>query len=226
MTEIGGSDFVLGVVGAGAMGSGIAQVALTGGIRVRLSDTNPAQLENARRTLFQRLDRLAEKGEAKPDQIAQAKNRLELVDGATALAPCGVVIEAIIENLEAKQSLFRAVEAVVDEHAIIASNTSSIPIASIAQACRHRRRIAGMHFFNPVPLMRLVEIIASADTDPITADRLAELGMRLGRTPVKVKDAPGFLVNFGGRAYYQEALHILQENAAGAEDVDLVMREC
>jgi 3-hydroxybutyryl-CoA dehydrogenase len=226
MVDVGAEGFVLGVVGAGAMGSGIAQVALTGGMTVLLTDANAAQLDKARATLFARLDRLVEKGEAKPDQIAAAKARLTLAKDIKDFAPCGVVIEAIVEQLEAKRALFRALEAVLAPDAIIASNTSSIPIASIAQACRERRRIAGMHFFNPVPLMRLVEIIAAADTDPAVADQLAELGRRMGRTPVKVKDAPGFLVNFGGRAYYQEALHILQENVATAEDVDLVMREC
>ncbi|MGO8914654.1 MAG: 3-hydroxyacyl-CoA dehydrogenase [Stellaceae bacterium] len=226
MVEIGARDFVLGVVGAGAMGSGIAQVALTGGIAVRLTDANAAQLDKARATLFQRLDRLAEKGEATPDQVAAAKARLTVVGEVRELAPCGVVIEAIVENLEVKRMLFRALEAVLAEDAVIASNTSSIPIAAIAQACRHRRRVAGMHFFNPVPLMRLVEIIAAADTDVAVADALAELGRRMGRTPVKVKDAPGFLVNLGGRAYYQEALHLLQENVAMPDDIDLVMREC
>lgn len=226
MIDVGAEGFVLGVVGAGAMGSGIVQVALTGGMAVMLTDANAAQLDKARATLFARLDRLVEKGEAKPDQIASAKARLKLVNDVKDFAPCGVVVEAIVEQLEAKRALFRALEAVLAPDAIIASNTSSIPIASIAQACRERRRIAGMHFFNPVPLMRLVEIIAAADTDPAVTDQLAELGRRMGRTPVKVKDAPGFLVNFGGRAYYQEALHILQESVATAEDVDLVMREC
>jgi 3-hydroxybutyryl-CoA dehydrogenase len=226
MIDINARDFVLGVVGAGAMGSGIAQVALTGGLAVRLTDASEAQLEKARATLFQRLDRLAEKGEAKPDQIAAAKARLMPVGAVSELAPCAIVIEAIVENLDVKRTLFRTLEGVLADDAIIASNTSSIPIAAIAQACRHRRRVAGMHFFNPVPLMRLVEIIASTDTDPEVAATLAELGRRMGRTPVTVKDAPGFLVNLGGRAYYQEGLHLLQENVATPEDIDLVMREC
>ena len=226
MIDIGAPGFILGVVGAGAMGAGIAQVALTGGIAVRLTDTNAAQLEKARATLYQRLDRLGETGEAKPEQIAAAKSRLSLVRELGELAPCGAVIEAIVENLDVKRAVFRALEAVLAEDAIIASNTSSIPIAALAQACRHRRRVAGMHFFNPVPLMRLVEIIAAADTDPAVTAALSELGRRMGRTPVTVKDAPGFLVNLGGRAYYQEALHLLQESVAAPEDIDLVMREC
>jgi 3-hydroxybutyryl-CoA dehydrogenase len=226
MIDIGARDFVLGVVGAGAMGSGIAQVALTGGLAVRLTDADPAQLEKARALLFQRLDRLVEKGEAKAEPVAAAKARLTLVPDLKDLAPCGVVVEAIVERLEVKRTVFRALEAVLREDAVIASNTSSIPIAAIAQACRVRGRIAGMHFFNPVPLMRLVEIIAAADTDAAVVALLAELGRRMGRTPVAVKDAPGFLVNLGGRAYYQEALHLLQESVAAPDDIDLVMREC
>ncbi|HYM03130.1 MAG TPA: 3-hydroxyacyl-CoA dehydrogenase [Stellaceae bacterium] len=226
MIDVGAPDFILGVVGSGAMGAGIAQVALSGGMYVVLTDANTAQLEKARSGIFARLDRLVEKGEAKPADVAAAKARLKLADHLQEFESCRIVVEAIYENLDAKRKVFQALEAVVAEDAILASNTSSIPIASIAQACAHRRRVAGMHFFNPVPLMRLVEIIASADTSPDVADALAELGKRMGRTPVKVKDAPGFLVNLGGRAYYQEALHILQENVTTPEDVDLVMRDC
>jgi 3-hydroxybutyryl-CoA dehydrogenase len=193
---------------------------------VVLTDASPEQLDRARDTLYARLDRLAEKGEARPDAVAAAKARLTLARDLRGFARCGVVIEAIIENLDAKRTLFQDLESVLGEEAIIASNTSSIPIAALARACRRRGRIAGMHFFNPVPLMRLVEIIAAADTDPPVSDALARLGERMGRTPVKVKDAPGFLVNLGGRAYYQEALHLLQEGVATPEDIDLVMREC
>jgi len=226
MIDVGAPDFALGVVGAGAMGSGIAQVALTGGLAVILSDADAAQLDKARAALFARIDRLAEKRELKPELAAEAKARLTLAREVGALARCGVVVEAIVEDIEAKRKLFRMLEEVVGVDAILASNTSSIPIAAIAAACRHRRRVAGMHFFNPVPLMRLVEVIAAADTDPAIVEVLAELGKRMGRTPVTVKDAPGFLVNFGGRAYYQEALHILQESVTTPEDIDLVMREC
>jgi 3-hydroxybutyryl-CoA dehydrogenase len=125
-----------------------------------------------------------------------------------------------------KRRLFAELEATVGADAILASNTSSLPIASIAQACRNRGRVAGMHFFNPVPLMRLVEIIETADTDPAVGEALMRLGRRLGRTPVRGKDAPGFLVNLGGRAYTTEALHLLQEGVATPTDVDAVMRDC
>jgi 3-hydroxybutyryl-CoA dehydrogenase len=216
MIDVGAPDFALGVVGAGAMGSGIAQVALTGGMAVVLSDASEAQLDKARTALFARIDRLVEKRELKPDLAAAAKARLTLAREIGALAPCGVVVEAIVEDLDVKRKVFRALEEIVGDDAILASNTSSIPIAAIAAACRRRQRVAGLHFFNPVPLMRLVEVIASADTDPVVVKALSALGQRMGRTPVVVKDAPGFLVNFGGRAYYQEALHILQENVANA----------
>ena len=226
MKNVEAGDFVLGVVGAGAMGSGIVQVALTGGLTVMLTDLRPEQLEKARQGIFQRLDRLAEKGEQTADAVAAAKARLEVVSGVEKFSACDAVIEAIIEDLGAKRQLFQSLEGVLREDAIIASNTSSLPIAALAKGCKHRRRIAGMHFFNPVPLMRLVEIIRAAETDAAVVDALTRLGRRLGRTPVTVKDSPGFLVNLGGRAFTSEALHILQEDVAQPIDVDQVMREC
>lgn len=222
MVDLSAPAMTVGVVGSGAMGSGIAQVALTGGMRVVLYDANAEALGDSRDTLLRRLDRLVEKGEA----MAAAKARLTLAQGLADLAGCQVVIEAIVENLEVKRQLFRDLEGIVSDETILASNTSSLPIASIAQACRERRRIAGMHFFNPVPLMKLVEIIRASDTAPEVASALMDLGRRMGRTPVLVKDAPGFLVNLGGRAYTSEALHILQDTVATVEDVDAVMRDC
>jgi 3-hydroxybutyryl-CoA dehydrogenase len=226
MRNVEAGDFVLGVVGAGAMGSGIVQVALTGGLSVMLTDLRPEQLEKAKQGIFQRLDRLAEKGEQTPAAVAAAKSRLEVVGSVDKFSACDAVVEAIIEDLAAKRQLFASLEAVVGEDAILASNTSSLPIAAIAKTCRNRRRIAGMHFFNPVPLMRLVEIIQAAETDGAVVDALTRLGRRLGRTPVTVKDAPGFLVNLGGRAFTSEAMHILQEAVARPVDIDRVMREC
>jgi 3-hydroxybutyryl-CoA dehydrogenase len=226
MKDVDAPDFTLGVVGAGAMGSGIAQVALTGGIRVVQFDANQGALPKARDAIVARLDRLVEKGELATDAATAAKGRLTLADSLDAFAPCDAVVEAIVENIDVKREVFRKLEDVVAEDAILASNTSSLPIASIAQACRRRGRIAGLHFFNPVPLMRLVEVIEASDTDPAVGEALMRLGRRLGRTPVRVKDAPGFLVNLGGRAYTTEALHILQEGAATADDIDTVMRDC
>ena len=226
MIDPNSPDLTLGVVGAGAMGAGIAQVALTGRMRVVLYDADRKALEKAQGDIAARLDRLVEKGQAKADAVAAAKGRLVLGSSMADFAPCVVVIEAIVENLDVKRQVFRALEEVVRPDAVLASNTSSIPIASIARPLRERRRVAGMHFFNPVPLMRLVEIISAAETDPEIPDLLARLGERMGRTPVRVKDSPGFLVNLGGRAYTSEALHILQEAVATPEEVDAVMREC
>src|SRR5215469_4285746 len=186
--DFGKADLRIGIVGSGAMGAGIAQVALQGGMSVVLHDANAAALQKAPEGIFARLDRLFEKGEIEAEAVAGAKMRLALANGLGDLAPCPVVIEAILEDLEVKRTLFRELEGIVAEEAILASNTSSLPIGSIAQACRNRRRIAGMHFFNPVPLMRLVEIIRAADTADETAEALTLLGKRMGRTPVLVKD--------------------------------------
>jgi 3-hydroxybutyryl-CoA dehydrogenase len=226
MIDANAPDLVIGVVGAGAMGSGIAQVALTGGMRVVLFDADAAALMRARDAIGARLGRLVDKGEMALETMVQARARLTPAQSVGELAPCSVVIEAIVESIEPKRQLFRALEEIVRPETILASNTSSLPIAAIAQACRERRRVAGMHFFNPVPVMKLVEIISTPDTDPAIADILMGLGARMGRTPVRVKDGPGFLVNLGGRAFTSEALHILQEGVATPEDVDAVMREC
>jgi 3-hydroxybutyryl-CoA dehydrogenase len=224
--EIGSPEFPLGIVGAGAMGAGIVQVALANGLHVVLWDAASGTAEKARDAVFARLERSAEKGELAPERLASARELLTLARGPDGFAPCGAVVEAVIEDLEVKHRLFRDLEAVVAEGAILASNTSSLPIGAIARACRVRRRIAGLHFFNPVPLMRLVEVIRAADTGEDVVESLVALGSRLGRTPVVVKDAPGFLVNLGGRAYTTEALHLLHEGVAAPDDIDAVMREC
>ena len=224
MIDIGAPGFILGVVGAGAMGSGIAQVALTGGITVRLTDSNAAQLEKARATLFQRLDRLGEKGEAKPEQIAAAKSRLGLVRELGELAPCGVVIEAIVENLEAKRTIFRALEAVLAEHAVIASNTSSIPIAELAQSISDPSRVLGLHFFSPVPVMMLVEVVVALDTSSDTVTRAKGFVERLGKRPIETKDRSGFIVNMLLVPYLMAAVRMYEDGFASREDIDNGMK--
>lgn len=219
-------DYVVGVIGAGAMGQGIVQVSIVSGARTILFDAKPGACEAARKAIEGRIARLAEKGQLPEDGVARAMSCLELASDVAALAPCDAVIEAIFEDLEVKRSLFRQVEAVTRPDAIIASNTSSIPIASIARACERRDRIAGMHFFNPVPMMKLVEIIEGAETSEAAAATLDALGRRFGRTPVRVKDSPGFLVNFGGRAFTTEALRIAHEGIATPAQIDAVMRDC
>ncbi len=220
------ADYVVGVVGAGAMGQGIIQVAVQGGMRALILDARPGGAEAARQAIAGRFDRLVEKGRIGPDDTAAAIARLEVVEDFDALAPCDTVIEAIFEEIEVKRETFARIEAAVSPDCLIASNTSSIPIASIARACKRRDRIAGMHFFNPVPLMKLVEVIRAAETSDTTIEALSALGRRMGRTPVTVKDSPGFLVNMGGRAYTTEGLRLAHEQVATPAQIDAIMRDC
>src|SRR5690348_6567825 len=215
----------IGVVGAGAMGAGIAQSALMAGLRVILHDANGAALAKARGEVHARIARLAEKGQLTADAAADAEGRLTLAERLQELAPAQIVIEAIVEQLEPKQRLFAALEDIVPADTVLATNTSSLPVAAVARPCRHRERVCGLHFFNPVPLMRLVEVIRAADTSERTMERALELAQRLGKTAVRVKDVPGFLVNLLGRAYLTEALHIQHEGVAPVATIDRIMRE-
>jgi 3-hydroxybutyryl-CoA dehydrogenase len=215
----------LGIVGAGAMGAGIAQAALTAGLTVILHDSSGAALAKARGEVRARIARLAQKGQITVEAAADADRRLTLAERLQELAPAQIVIEAIVEQLEAKQRLFSALEDIVPVATVLATNTSSLPVAAIARVCRHRERICGLHFFNPVPLMRLVEVIRAADTSERTLQRALALAERLGKTAVRVRDVPGFLVNLVGRAYVTEALHIQQEGVAAVATIDRIMRE-
>jgi 3-hydroxybutyryl-CoA dehydrogenase len=215
----------IGVVGAGAMGAGIAQSALTGGLRVILHDANATALAKARSEIGARIARMAAKGQITPAAAKEAQDRLSLAEDLQQLAPAQIVIEAIVEQLEPKQRLFAALEDIVPADTVLATNTSSLPVAAIARVCRHRGRVCGLHFFNPVPLMRLVEVIRAADTSERTLERALALAARLGKTAVKVKDVPGFLVNLLGRAYITEALHIQHEGIAPVATIDRIMRE-
>jgi 3-hydroxybutyryl-CoA dehydrogenase len=215
----------LGVVGAGAMGAGIAQSALMAGLKVILHDSNGAALGKAQGEIKARLARLAEKGQMTREAVAEAERRLTLAERLEELAPAQIVIEAIIEQLEPKQRLFTALEQIVSAAAVLATNTSSLPIAAIARVCRHRERVCGLHFFNPVPLMRLVEVIRTADTAERAMEVAFALARRLGKTAVRVKDVPGFLVNLLGRAYLTEALHIQHEGVAPVATIDRIMRD-
>jgi 3-hydroxybutyryl-CoA dehydrogenase len=226
MSNLNPSDLTIGVVGTGAMGRGIAQVAVTGGMSALLFDAADGAAAKAREFVCGMLDRNVEKGRMETAEAEAAKSRLSVVDTLSGLAPCHLVVEAIVENIAIKQEVFTSLEKIVAEDAIIASNTSSIRIASIAAACERKDRIAGLHFFNPVPLMRLVEVIRALHTSDKTADTLMTIGKFMGRTPVIAKDGPGFLVNLGGRAYTTEAMRLLHEGVASAAQIDAVMRDC
>lgn len=220
------ADYTLGIVGAGAMGQGIAQVAGAGGIRTLIFDTGEGAAAKAQETIAGRLRRLVEKHKMSDGDAEAAIGRLETVDALGDLSPCDAVVEAIVEKLEIKQQVFGDLEGIVSADCILASNTSSIPIASIARGCERRSRIAGLHFFNPVPLMRLVEVIRAAETSDETVATLTALGKRMTRTPVTVTDSPGFLVNMGGRAFSSEALRIAHERVATPTQIDAIMRDC
>jgi 3-hydroxybutyryl-CoA dehydrogenase len=215
----------IGVIGAGAMGAGIAQSALTAGLKVIMHDSSAAALAKARGEIHSRIARLAEKGQITAAAATEAESRLTLAEQLQELAPAQIVIEAIIEQLEPKQRLFTALEDIVSPATVLATNTSSLPVAAIARVCRHRERVCGLHFFNPVPLMRLVEVIRATDTSERTMARALALAERLGKTAVKVRDVPGFLVNLLGRAYITEALHIQHEGVAPVATIDRIMRE-
>ncbi|MEM7425589.1 MAG: 3-hydroxyacyl-CoA dehydrogenase [Pseudomonadota bacterium] len=216
----------LGVVGAGAMGQGIIQVALQGGLNVLVHDARPDGAAAGLSQVFARLDRSLEKGRLDPADVEAMKDRASAVSGLADMASCDAVVEAVFEDLDLKRSIFAELEEVVREDCVLATNTSSILIASIARDCQAKGRVAGMHFFNPVPLMKLVEIVEGPDTDAEALSFLRALGERMGRTPVTVKDAPGFLVNLGGRAFTTEAMRLLQERVATPSQIDAIMRDC
>lgn len=218
-------DLTVGVIGTGAMGRGIAQVAVTGGIHVLMTDSRPGAAQEARDFIEKMLVRAAEKGSMTKDEAVEAVNRLKIVGSPSELKPCHAVIEVIVENLEAKQKLFAELEEVVAPDCILATNTSSLSVTTIASKMKTPRRFAGFHFFNPVPLMKLVEVIDGLQTESWVGDALMELGRRMTREPVRLKDAPGFLVNQVGRGFTLEASHLVYEGISTFADVDRVMRD-
>lgn len=215
----------LGIVGCGLMGRGIAQIAAQGGIPVVLHDSRPGAAEEARTAIGATLHTLAGKGKLTPQAADDAVARLAVAAALDDLAPCAVVVEAIVEKLEAKQGLLRELEGVVAADCILATNTSSLSVTAIAAACRLPGRVAGFHFFSPVPLMKIVEVIAGPLTDAGVAERLTALARRMGHTPVQASDTPGFIVNHAGRGYLTESLRLLGENVAPHADIDRILRD-
>ncbi len=218
-------DLTVGVIGTGAMGRGIAQVAAAGGMQVLMSDSRPGAAEEAREFINKMLARAAEKGSITKDEAVGAVNRIRIVGGPADMKPCQVVIEVIVENLEAKQKLFAELEGIVAPDCILATNTSSLSVTTIASKLKTPQRFAGFHFFNPVPLMKLVEVIDGLQTDDWVGEALMAVGRRMTREPVRLTDAPGFLVNQVGRGFTLEAAHLAYEGVAGFADVDRVMRD-
>ena len=225
MLDVHSPSLVIAIVGTGAMGRGIAQIAVQAGIRVQLYDAQPGAAGRARDAIVATLAKLAEKGKISAAAPAEAGSRLEVLERIEAVAPAQVVIEAIVENLDEKRQLFRQLEDIVGPDCLLASNTSSLSVTAIAAACKRPERIGGMHFFNPVPLMKIVEVIDGLSTAPWVTEALLALGRRMGHSAVRAKDTPGFLVNHGGRGFVTEGLRILGEGIAEFHDIDDIMRE-
>jgi 3-hydroxybutyryl-CoA dehydrogenase len=215
----------IGIVGAGAMGRGIAQIAAQAGFEVLLFDVNAQAVAAAHDNLRQMLEKLAGKGKLTANEAQAALKRIQACTDIHAMSQAQVVIEAIVERLEVKRELFVQLEGIVSPECILASNTSSLSITAIAAACARPGRVAGYHFFNPVPLMKVVEVIDGLRTERRVGDTLMELARKLGHAPVRAKDMPGFIVNHAGRGMNIEGLRIAQEAVAPFYQVDAIMRE-
>lgn len=215
----------VGVLGAGTMGSGIAQVAATHGHPVCLYDVSGEALEKAHGNLDRILHRLAEKGRITRKEAGEILARIQFCTTPSETAGCGLIIEAVLEDLEIKRDMFRAMEELVPEDGILATNTSSLSVAAIARGCRRQERVLGTHFFNPVPLMPLVEIIPGLATAAEVVRATRDLIDAWGKTTVLAKDTPGFIVNRVARPFYGEAIRIVEEGIADPATVDWAMRE-
>jgi 3-hydroxybutyryl-CoA dehydrogenase len=216
---------IVAVVGSGAMGAGIAQVAAAAGHTVKLFDNRPEAAAQAIDGLRAQFAKLAEKGKISLESANAAAGRLMVAQQLADLADAGLVVEAIVENLQAKQGLYRALEDIVGLDCIFGTNTSSISVTAIGAALRRPERLAGLHFFNPAPLMALVEVISGLATDRAVAETLFATAAAWGKTPVHAKSTPGFIVNRVARPYYAEAMRLLGEGAADCATIDAVMRE-
>lgn len=215
----------IGVVGAGAMGRGIAQVAAQAGAQVLLHDLQREQAVQARAFIGTMFQRAAEKGRLSPEAAEAALERVRVVE-MPEFAEAELIVEAIVEDLEIKQRLLRQLEELVSDSCVLATNTSSLSVTRIAAGSRLPERVAGWHFFNPVPLMKVVEVIGGPRTDPEVLERLTAFTQEFGHSPVRAEDSPGFLVNHAGRGLTTEGLRLLQEGIAQPWEIDEILRDC
>lgn len=213
----------IAVIGSGTMGMGIAQVAATAGHQVHLYDNNPDALKNAWNKLNKILNRLVEKGRIDNAGKESILGRINLVDSLYDIKNSKLVIEAIIEDLGIKKDLFDQLEDILSDDCILATNTSSLSVASIASACENPARVLGLHFFNPAPLMKLVEVVPAIQTSKEYVGKAKKLMSSWGKLPVTAKDTPGFIVNRIARPFYGEALRILEEGIADEATIDWAM---
>jgi 3-hydroxybutyryl-CoA dehydrogenase len=212
------------VVGTGTMGQGIAQVALVAGHTVRLYDAVPGRAREAAAAIGARLDRLVEKDRLTAAERDTARARLLSAESLDELAPCTLVVEAVVERLEVKQRLLRELEDVVGDDCLLATNTSSLSVTAIGGVLRSPGRLVGLHFFNPAPLMPLVEVVSGFATDVASATRAYETARAWGKTPVACADTPGFIVNRIARPFYAEAFAVYEAQAADPATIDAVLR--
>lgn len=218
-------DLVVGVIGCGVMGRGIAQIAVLAGAQVRLNDSRAGASNAARDELIATFGKLVEKGKLEPARATAAAERLQACTTLEQLVGCTVIVEAIVEDLGIKKALFKSLEEIVGPDTILASNTSSLSVTAIAAGMQHPERIAGFHFFNPVPLMKIVEVIGGLLTAPEIADYLLALGKHWGHAAVRAKDTPGFIVNHAGRGFGTEGMRILAENITDVATLDHILRD-
>ncbi|HRD06148.1 MAG TPA: 3-hydroxyacyl-CoA dehydrogenase NAD-binding domain-containing protein, partial [Saprospiraceae bacterium] len=213
----------LGVVGAGSMGSGIAQLAAMAGSDVVLADVNQTALDLAKAKLSEQLGKLLEKGKIDASQLNAIFGRLHFTTELSAFADREIVIEAIVEDLDVKNQLFASIEAVVAPTTILASNTSSLSITAMAARLKKPDRFIGIHFFNPAPVMKLVEVVPAIQTDADVVDACMKQMEYWQKIAVKAKDSPGFIVNKVARPYYGEAIRMMEEGVASKEEIDFAM---
>ena len=215
----------VGIVGAGAMGRGIAQIAVQAGSTVLLFDLQTQASHAAQTAVFAQWDKLCAKGRFDATQLAQYKSRLLCADSLSSLSGCELIVEAVLERLEVKAKLFAELENLVGPDTVLTTNTSSLSVTAIAAALKLPQQLAGFHFFNPVPLMKVVEVVAGLKTSASVCSRLSAYAKQMGHTAVQAQDSPGFIVNHAGRAYGTEALRISSEGVADFATIDRILKD-
>ena len=214
----------VGVVGAGFMGSGIAESAARAGLRVTLHEPDAAPLERSRGRIEGSVERAVEGGKLSTDEAGALVERIEWTTDPDALGDAGLVVEAVIEDAALKGGVFQTLDRRLGEDVILASNTSSIPIAQLASWTDHPQRVLGLHFFSPVPVMKLVEVVVALDTNPGVVERAEDFARRLGKHPIRTKDRSGFIVNMLLVPYLMAAVRMYEDGFANREDIDEGMR--
>jgi 3-hydroxybutyryl-CoA dehydrogenase len=225
MPDLARNDLVVAVFGAGTMGRGIAQVCAQAGLTTLLADARDGAVAEAIDAIDKALGNQVAKGRTSEAEMRDTLARLKSITSPAEAASAGIVIEAIVETLEAKRALFRELENHLAPDAVLATNTSSLSVTEIAAGCARPERVGGLHFFNPPPVMRLVEVIGGLRSDPALIDTLVGFVKRIGKHPVVATDTPGFVVNHAGRAYGPEALRIVSQGIASPREVDTLMKE-